>query len=137
MRFSLFILFLTLSVQQMYDTLAPRSAVNPATLFVLWQRLETPALFSQSIYPPVKLLSRCWRLSGGSRAPSCLYWTGSQGSVGTLRLIDCTFLCLSTNTFFSFVSLSIPQMPDCSGNFCFTSRTAALLRSCALLSIGD
>lgn len=90
----------------MYDTLAPRSAVNPITLFVLWQRLETPALFSQSIYPPVKLLSRCGRLSGGSSAPSHLYWTGSQGSAGTLRLIDCTFLCLSTNIFSSLSASS-------------------------------
>lgn len=136
-QFYLFILVLTLSVQQMYDTLDPRPALNLITLFVLWLRLETPAMFSQSMYHTVKFLSRCWRVSGesGAHAALRLYWMWSQGSVKTRHLINGTLLCLSRNTFFQFVSLLILQMPDCSRNFSyFLCRTVTRSRVCFAVS---
>lgn len=53
---------MTRCVQQMYDAASPRPALNTVTLFVLWLRLETPALFPHSIYHTVS----SWADAGGS-----------------------------------------------------------------------
>lgn len=119
-----------------FDTICPTDvytsdpwpALNPITLFVLWLRLETPALFTQSMYHTAKLPSRCWRVSGGSRAHATLhlYWNTGQRQDSTSDkwplpppLQKHLFRC---------VGLFNLQMPDCSRNFSYRARPRSLPR---------